>query len=195
MHHPTRYCILSITVFLFSSGFSEPVILSGSAFPSLAGVPIRGLRVVNSKGVAIPFQIDERTGGGDYIGNGGTESNADSAHATLQNQDEIVFLREDADSESSPAWATGLPGSKRTAVVAIAHDGAKSRRVFMVDDSTIPLSPVSYVFYDERTQYIRTLGTTPNSPGTGFILSGPASWTAVMSAGLTLQNSSALRSC
>ncbi len=156
MRCPIQYCILSITVFLSSPDFSEPVVLSGSAFPSLAGVPIRSLRIVNSKGVAIPFQIDERTGGGDYIGNGGTESNADSAHATLQNQDEIVFLREDADSGNLPAGTTGLPGSKRTAVVAIAQGGAKSRWVFMVDDSTIPLSPVSYVFYDDRTQYIRT---------------------------------------
>jgi hypothetical protein len=155
MPPPFRYPILFIAVSMAGSGFSEPVVLSGSAFPSLTGAPIRELRVVTSKGVAIPFQIDERTAGGDYIGSGGPESNADSAHAALQDHDEIVFLREDADSESSSAGATGLVGPRRTAEVAIAH-GAGSRRVFLVDDSTIPLSPVRYIFYDERTQDIRT---------------------------------------
>ena len=134
---------------------SEPVVLCGRAFPALIGIPVANLRVEDARGVAIPFQIDEITGSGDYVGNGGAESNGDSAHSFLQNQDEIVFLWEDADSGSLPAGETGIFRSKRSAEVAITH-GAESRRVFIVDDPTIPLSPVTYVSYDERTQYIRT---------------------------------------
>ena len=91
-------------LFIFASVFSEPVVLRGLMVPSLIGVPVGRLRLVNSKGTAIPFQIDEITAGAEYICPSGRLPNADSANGILARQDEIAFLWEDADTAGLPAF-------------------------------------------------------------------------------------------
>ncbi len=158
MHRFLPLYVLSITA-SFTIGISAaanagPVVLCGRDFPAFIGVPLGNLRIVDGRGVAIPFQIDEKTLAGDYIGNGGTESNADSAHATLQNQDEIAFLAEDAAPGGGRAsGGPGIPG--RAAEIAMTRDGA-SITAYLVNDPAIRLSPVGYISYDARGQCIRT---------------------------------------
>ena len=44
-------------------GLSEPVVLMGRDLPAFIGAPVGNLRIVNARGAAIPFQIDEKTAG------------------------------------------------------------------------------------------------------------------------------------
>lgn len=136
-------------------GLSEPVVLMGRDLPAFIGAPVGNLRIVNARGAAIPFQIDEKTAGGDYIANGGVESNADSAHPGLQSQDEIAFLDEDADSSAGRAEGFTPGGSKRAAAITLTT-GKGTKTVYLVNDSSVPLSPVRYVSYDEKTEYVKT---------------------------------------
>jgi hypothetical protein len=39
----------------------EPIIMTGSMTPGLLGKPVQSLRLINHRGEAIPFQIDEVT--------------------------------------------------------------------------------------------------------------------------------------
>ena len=149
-------CHLVILSLLMSvPAFAEPVVLIGRDLPAFIGVPVGNLRIVNARGVAIPFQIDEKTAGGDYIANGGVESNADSAHPGLQSQDEIVFLNEDADSSASRAGGFA-PGELKRAAPITLTGGSGTKTVYLLNDSTVPLSPVRYVSYDEKTEYVKT---------------------------------------
>jgi hypothetical protein len=154
MHKPVRFFIGFFTILATGAICAEPVVLSGSSFPSLVGRPVSALRIIGGNGAAIPFQIDEKTESGEYISNGGSQSNADSAHATLQNQDEIVFLAEDAE-ESARTGAAGISAAPHPAENTITLGGS-GKKVFFIEDSTLPLSPERYISYDAQTHSIRT---------------------------------------
>ena len=125
--------------------------------PDFIGNPVSGVRVCSGSGSAIPFQIDEKTCDGEYICPQGESPNADVANNRLDPQDEIVFLWEDADSAAAGDTCTGVRDTAvHGAVPVTITQGPEMRRVWIVEDTAIPLSKVSYCFYDHERQYLRT---------------------------------------
>jgi hypothetical protein len=147
-----NYNFLRIKVFLqivclSAIGFCEPVVLVGKMVPSFLGKPVGSLRVVDHTGTCIPFQIDEVDSVGDYICKSGKEPN--TGNGILDTADEIVFLWEDADSVP-PAQA-----STSELTVAVRHDAAV-RYIGIISDSTVPVSNVSYIAYDDTKEKLTT---------------------------------------
>jgi hypothetical protein len=138
---------LACIVFLNAICFAEPVVLVGKMVPSFLGKRIANLRVVNHSRACIPFQIDQVDSAGDYVCPSGKEPNA--GNGILDTADEIVFLWEDADSAPSPQASTN------EVMVAVRHDAAV-RYVGIISDSTVPVSDVSYIKYDDVKEKLTT---------------------------------------
>ena len=139
---------------------AEPIVITGAMVPELLGASVASLRLVNSNGDPVPFQIDEVTSEGEYICPDGESPNAGDADGKLDRQDEIVFLWEDADSECASAESTDVETGRyletdRSVPVTISRGDAK-RRVWLIDDPLLPLSTKSYCDYDHAKEYLRT---------------------------------------
>jgi hypothetical protein len=136
-----------------------PIVLNGAMLPDFLGGPVSALRVIDGCGAAIPFQVDEKTNDGEYICPDGKRPNADLSDNSLDPQDEIVFLWEDADS-----CGTGEDGcdtivedsTKGAAVPVTMVQGTVRRRVWIVMDTSIAVSSVSYCSYDHGKEYLQT---------------------------------------
>jgi len=126
---------------------AEPVVLTGKMLPQLLGTHIDGIRISGHAGNAIPFQIDEIDSAGEYVCDRGSRPNHGSGILTAL--DEIVFLREDADTICPD---TSAP---QRSIVAIGH-GHDVRFVTISDNASIPLSTVSYVNYDDVKEKVTT---------------------------------------
>jgi len=134
---------------------AEPIVLKGAWVPQLLGKPVASIRICDTTGNPIPFQIDEMTADGEFVCNSGTEPNSTAGNGVLDSLDEIVFMREDGTrceflpphreqvtiggSVWYPLWVTSASG---TFAVRIASD------------ATQPLSIVKYVSYDHTTQLL-----------------------------------------
>lgn len=121
--------------------------ITGKMLPAHLGSIIQNIRITDHKGVCIPFQIDE-VEDNDYVCTSGKEPNI--GNGILDSADEIVFLWEDADTVG-PANSIGTDQN----VITLAH-GREKRYVYLLHDASIPLSKVSYIQYDERSERIRT---------------------------------------
>ena len=136
-----------------------PIVLNGAMLPDLIGTSVSSVRVINGRGAAIPFQIDEKTNDGEYICPEGKRPNTYLGNGRFDPQDEIVFLWDDADS-----CGTGEKicdnveedSAKAGAVPVTMAQGSVMRRVWVVADSFLPLSTVSYCSYDPGREYLQT---------------------------------------
>jgi hypothetical protein len=134
-----------------ASVFSEPIIITGSMVPAFLGKPLSSLRIVDHERNAIPFQIDQVLPDDDYVCPSGKEPNIGSGK--LDSADEIVFLWEDAAAVSEgPADSSAAKHGQR---ITIGH-AAQKRSVYLVDDSTVALSPIRYITYDEQKETFST---------------------------------------
>lgn len=150
-HNRNRMKQASFIIILLSiSAFSEPVVLSGEMLPELLGKPVQSLRVLDSDENAIPFQVDEVTSQGEYVLFEGDKPNSSSGNGVLDKQDEIVFLRKDAD----PAVSRFEEENK--GMVVRVGEGKAKRAVYVRADSSIPLSDVTYIEYNDSKQHIST---------------------------------------
>jgi hypothetical protein len=136
-----------LTLFLAGALHSEPIVITGKMLPENLGAIIKNIRITDHRGASIPFQIDE-VEGNDYVCTSGKEPNI--GNGLLDTADEIVFLWEDADT-IGPANRMG----KGQDVITVTH-GRENRYVYLSNDASIPLSPVSYIQYDEHSERIRT---------------------------------------
>lgn len=113
---------------------ADPAIIAGRELPRLLGKPISSIVVLNGRGAAIPFQIDEVTKEGEYVLDMGESPNAGDGNGVLDEQDEIAFLWDDADTVGADggvegAWAVTLSrGSERRVVYAAVDSGRSVRR-------------------------------------------------------------------
>jgi hypothetical protein len=136
-----------------------PIVLNGAMLPDFLGGPITALRVIDGCGTSIPFQVDEKTNDGEYICPEGKRPNTDLSDNSLDLQDEIVFLWEDADScgTGEDSCDNVVEDSARGAAVPVTMvQGTVKRRVWVVMDTSIPFSPVSYCSYDHVKEYLKT---------------------------------------
>ncbi len=135
---------------------AEPVVINGAMFPELIGTPVSSLRLINSKGISVPFQIDEVTDSGEYVCPQGECPNDKQADGKFDKQDELVFLWEDADTGAGGVGKNANDTTVQgTALMTISH-GSENRRLWIVNDPAIPLSAKSYCAYDHAEQYLRT---------------------------------------
>lgn len=135
---------------------AEPIVFNGAMVPALVGTPVDGLRMTNSQGNAIPFQVDEITSGGEYVCPQGEMPNADSADNKLDNRDEIVFLWEDATTDQTMVERNArLTMSCASERVTIAK-GNEVRYIWIGNNRMMPLSTVNYLTYDHERQYLKT---------------------------------------
>jgi len=141
------------------SGMSEPIVITGAMVPAFLGKPISNLRLVDHRGAAIPFQIDEVTPDDEYVCPLGKEPNR--GNGALDTADEIVFLWEDADTvadSSSKRFAdTGQAVKIDSAgeCISVGH-ATQKRYVLLIDNPSIPLSATRYVNYDEKSETVTT---------------------------------------
>ncbi|MCU0608830.1 MAG: hypothetical protein MUF22_03560 [Chitinispirillaceae bacterium] len=149
-----RKIIIAALLFAVNAVFAEPVVITGAMVPEFIGTKVSGLRVINDRGAVVPFQIDEKTLSGEYVCPQGAEPNGDEANGVLDKQDEIVFLLEDTactpdaagEKVCSPAAGSGI----------VVCRGNERRSFTVVDDSARPLSPVSYITYDQKLELLET---------------------------------------
>jgi hypothetical protein len=127
---------------------ADPVIITGKDLPHLLGKPISSIRVLNTAGKAIPFQIDEVTDDGEYVLDRGETPNTGMGTGLLDQKDEIVFLWNDADEVPEP-------GFHHRDLVRLTR-GNSSRAVLISLDPSIPLSTKRYIEYNHATQYVAT---------------------------------------
>lgn len=149
--------IATIPLFtIISSIPAEPIVLNGAMVPELLGAKIASIRVLTSKGQAVPFQIDEVTRGGEYVCPQGEAPNADSADGILDKQDEIVFLLEDTDTGRVPeVLKKPIPQHGKQSLVQI-RSNAEIRTVVIVDDNLLPRAIKNYLRYDHARQFLET---------------------------------------
>jgi len=127
---------------------AEPVVITGGDLPGLLGRPVSSLRVLNLRGEAIPFQVDEVAPDGEYaLPMGEKPVRGDGA---LGGRDEIVFLFDDADEFSG-----GRQGAGGGELVVLSRGGVR-RAVVIRADAAVPLSGKSYIQYDHAVQRIAT---------------------------------------
>jgi hypothetical protein len=143
--HLLRWCLF--IALLCAAGFAEPVVLVGKMVPSFIGKRISDIRVVDHKGVCIPFQIDQIDSVGDYVCPAGKQPNSGSG--ILDSADEIVFLWEDADT------AQVLTAGGNQVSLKVIHDAAH-RYIGILCDSSLPLSNISYINYDDEKEKLTT---------------------------------------
>jgi hypothetical protein len=141
---------------VYTLSVAEPIVINGSMVPALVGTSVTDLRMVNSQGYAILFQVDEITKGGEYICPQGEMPNADSADNKLDPRDEIVFLWEDATTDQTMvernARLTMSCISERITIT----KGSEVRYVWISNNRMLPISTVNYLTYDHERQYLKT---------------------------------------
>jgi hypothetical protein len=153
-----RYLILPVltVVGIYTVPAAEPVVINGSMVPALLGTPIADLRMVNYQGIAIPFQVDEITPGGEYVCPQGEVPNADSGNGRLDGQDEIVFLWEDAVAYQTIS-GPGVPSCTSCVSKGITITKGNETRYFWISNNRkLPVSSVKYLAYDHERQYLKT---------------------------------------
>ncbi|MDR0308220.1 MAG: hypothetical protein LBI42_15505 [Chitinispirillales bacterium] len=148
---PLKFVSLLVLILTFSS-LAQPIILTGKELPKLLGNSVASIRVLDLRGNAIPFQIDQVTSDGEYVLSQGKNPNTGAGDsAALGPKDEIVFLWNDADifSDDSPSARDGEE-------VVILTRGRSKRIVTVRADSSIPLSKKRYIEYDHARSHIST---------------------------------------
>jgi len=102
----------------------------------------------------IPFQIDQRDAGGNWVLDQGPEPNADQASGVLQESDLLLFMAADAAQRASRA---DLPPATEAAEITIVDPASHDIRwVYFVRYPRIaPRSDASYVDYDPVNDRIR----------------------------------------
>jgi hypothetical protein len=144
----------------------DPVFITGDTLPEeFLGAEIRRLRLYSRRDgnlVPIRFQVDERTGEGDWIFPFGKRNNASRSNGRLDPQDVILFMARDAGPEAKEPW--GLPGAPRVLGVELQDpvDAGRGWVYLACYDETGP-PPVcalpDYVQYDAENEIIASACT------------------------------------
>ncbi|MCL2690130.1 MAG: hypothetical protein FWE57_09850 [Chitinispirillia bacterium] len=145
-----KYIFFTVIAAVFSSAAS-PVIITGKQLPKLLGKPVNSLRVLDLKGNAVPFQIDQVTPSGEYVLSDGDRPNTHEARMEFGEKDEVVFLWDDAD-----LYSDNHPPQKYSGEFAVLSRGENKRAVIILSDNSIPLSKKRYIEYDHSKQRITT---------------------------------------
>jgi len=142
--------LLTVVAIAFCAAAS-PVIITGKELPKLLGKPVNSLRVLDFKGNAVPFQVDQVTSSDEYVLSDGDRPNTHEARMEFGEKDEIVFLWDDAE-----LYSDNHPIEKDGGEFVVLSRGKNRRAVIIRSDSSIPLSKKRYIEYDHEKQRITT---------------------------------------
>lgn len=137
----------------------DPAVIEGRRLQAVLNERIERLglfAVVDGRWVPIPFQIDERLAGGEYIFTGGKQSNAHLSTGRLKPTDELVFMAADTGARSDGSTA---PTGGRSPVEVTVTDplgGGTSWAYLFVFDGKVPRSKVDYVSYAAERERVTT---------------------------------------
>lgn len=151
-----KQIILSMVFITPIISFSEPIVMTGTMVPEILNKPISLIRIINSQGNALPFQIDEITKDGEYVCPQGERPNTSEGNGKLDLQDEIVFLWEDADSSVPLDFFNQNAAIKNRRFPILLYHKNERKVVYCTVDSSIPLSRNHYIDYDHQKQRIIT---------------------------------------
>ncbi len=143
------FAFSALTLLQFHA-LAGPVVLNGEMLSGFFGQDIHSIRITRMDGTSIPFQIDEVTEEGEYVLCEGEDPNCDAGDGTLNQQDEIVFLWDDADTLLKPSVTLAA-----AELVELRANG-ESRAVIVSIDSAIQKSTFSYIQYDHATEMLNT---------------------------------------
>ena len=131
----------------------DPVVVSGRECgltgKALANYGLYAFR--EQKLLPVPFQIDEKNDGGEFILKNGKQLSRDSDNGLFDDNDELVFMAMDtghklSDKELLPKSSTACVELEITDPVTKEHAWV----YFLTFDTPPEKSPVDYVFYDDR---------------------------------------------
>ena len=137
--------------------FGDVVRVAGTDLRMFGGARLDHLALlacVHTNCRPIPFQIDQRDAGGNWVLDQGPEPNADQASGVLQESDLLLFMAADA---AQPASRADLPPATEAAEITIVDPASHDIRwVYFVRYPRIaPRSDASYVDYDPVNDRIR----------------------------------------
>ena len=137
--------------------FGDVVRVAGTDLRMFGGARLDHLALlacVHTNCRPIPFQIDQRDAGGNWVLDQGPEPNADQASGVLQENDLLLFMAADAAQRASRA---DLPPATEAAEVTIVDPASHDIRwVYFVRYPRIaPRSDASYVDYDPVNDRVR----------------------------------------
>jgi hypothetical protein len=155
-YYHMRSGYLFISLVCYATVYGGPIVINGTMIPDFIGTAVSSVRVINDRGSAVPFQIDEKTNDGEYICPEGKRPNTNSANGRFDPQDEIVFLWEDGDSCGTGENICDKVVEDPAKIPVTIAQGSVMRRVWIAADSSLPLSTVSYCAYDPRGEYLQT---------------------------------------
>lgn len=152
---------------------SDPVIVVAKDARPLAGMKISGMRVYafrDGRFEPIPFQVDEKTRGGDFVFPHGREKNPQHADGVFNGHDELVMMARDL-GDRIPKVSERISGYERAHELSVrdpVDDGRAFAYVLYFVSDPPALSPIDYVSIDPATSRITarnyTLGFSPEVP-------------------------------
>ena len=127
----------------------DPVVITGSRFSALSGVPVNELVLYAYRGgdwLAVPFQIDEVNISGTYVISDG---------GLLDANDELVFMAGDAgDQVGAAAWPPDVQSrlySRYAVTVSDPLSASQQAWAYLYRSATLTRSQVSYVTWTQET--------------------------------------------
>jgi hypothetical protein len=137
--------------------FGDVVRVAGTDLRMFGGARLDHLALVACEHAhcrPIPFQIDQRDAGGDWVLDQGPEPNAGQASGVLQESDLLLFMAADAAQRASRA---DLPLATEAAEITIVDPASHDIRwvYFVRYPRTAPRSDASYVDYDPVNDRVR----------------------------------------
>lgn len=140
---------------------SDPVILRGADAGAVQGARISGLRVYAFRDGSfgpVPFQVDEKTKGGDFVFQQGEEADPKDGDGLWNGNDELVLMARDLGDRADAypdlkGWDKGTLLTARDPV----DGGVGFVYVLFFPGEAPPLSPVDYVDIDPVSGRIEAL--------------------------------------
>jgi len=137
--------------------FGDVVQIAGSDLPGLDGIPTERLAVLACDARAchpIPFQVDERDGGGQWVLDGGALASTDDPPGALDDNDALLFMAADAGERVARARLPAAPHVYEARVQDPLSDTARWAYV-LAGKAALAANTGTYATYDPATDRSR----------------------------------------
>ncbi len=146
--------LLAVTA-LWHSACAEPIVITGRMLPSLLGTPVAHLRVFDTRGAPVVFQIDEVNADGEYICTHGSAPNDHKGNGRFDANDELVFLSQDCTVEH-PCDTSAPQNCPDGIAVSSTAASAQNWRVYICAAPDAARSTKKYIDYDADKEIVST---------------------------------------
>ncbi len=144
---------------MFTKRFTEVVLVPGRRLEGFLGQPLHGIRLMVWKGdrwEPVPFQVDEKDEGGDFLFPYGDENDQEKLDHKLAPWDELIFMARDAACRAAPGdWPRGHVKAEEFEITD-PLTGEKGWLYLFSFPEPPPLSSVDLIEYDPDYDRIRS---------------------------------------